>query len=355
MTRMPAALSEDDLAACRALLSGGSKSFHAASRLLPRRVAEPATALYAWCRVADDIIDLEGGADALGGLRDRLSRAAAGRPEDHPADRALASVMAQHGIPRALPEALLEGFAWDREGRRYEDFQALTAYAARVAGSVGAMMALLMGERRPEVLARACDLGVAMQLSNIARDVGEDARAGRLYLPLAWLREAGIDPEAWLAAPAFDARLAQVVARLLAEAEILYARADAGIARLPLACRPGIAAARFIYAGIGHQVARNGHDSVARRAVVPGRRKLALAGRAVAGLLLPPGHVDLPALAETRFLVAAVEATPPAIAAAARAPRMGRTVRALDLILRLEQERMAHRATPGWARGMAAE
>ena len=121
------------------------------------------------------------------------------------ADRALASVIARYAIPRAVPQALLEGFAWDREGRRYETLADLTAYAARVAGTVGAMMALLMDERRPEVLARACDLGVAMQFSNIARDVGEDARAGRLYLPQEWLREAGLDPEAWLAAPVFDA------------------------------------------------------------------------------------------------------------------------------------------------------
>ena len=95
--------------------------------------------------------------------------------------------------------------AWPgtREVRRYETLQDLDAYAARVAGSVGAMMTLVMGQRAPEIVARACDLGVAMQLTNIARDVGEDARAGRLYLPLQWLREAGIDPDAWLAKPVF--------------------------------------------------------------------------------------------------------------------------------------------------------
>ena len=78
------------------------------------------------------------------------------------------------------------------------------------------MMTVLMGARDARALARACDLGVAMQLTNIARDVGEDARAGRLYLPLAWLREAGIDPEAWLARPAFSDALGSVVRRLLA-------------------------------------------------------------------------------------------------------------------------------------------
>lgn len=332
-------LSEADLAACRSLLAGGSKSFHAASRVLPRRIAEPATALYAWCRIADDAIDLDPSPDALRRLRERLDAVYAGAHLAHPAERALAAVVSGHAIPRALPEALLEGFAWDRAGRQYEDLSGVTAYAARVAGAVGAMMALLMGERRPEVLARACDLGVAMQFSNIARDVGEDARAGRLYLPRGWMREAGIDPDAWLAAPVFDERLAEVVARLLAEAEALYRRADAGIARLPLACRPGIGAARFIYAEIGREVARQGHDSVSRRAVVSGRRKLALVGRGVLALGLPGGPVAAPPLAETRYLVAAIEAENSRLRAQADAAEGG-VSRLLDMLLRVERIRL---------------
>jgi 15-cis-phytoene synthase len=102
-------------------------------------------------------------------------------------------------LPRELPAALLEGFAWDAAGRYYETIDELHDYCARVAGSVGAMMALIMGVKNKQVLARACELGNAMQLTNIARDVGEDARNGRLYLPRSWMREAGIDPQAWLA------------------------------------------------------------------------------------------------------------------------------------------------------------
>jgi phytoene synthase len=302
-----------DLAACRALLKGGSKSFHAASKLLPARICEPAAALYAFCRVADDAVDEGGGADALPRLRDRLDRAYAGHPLPLPADRALAAVVKRHAIPRALPEALLEGFAWDQQGRHYETLAEVEAYAARVAGSVGAMMALLMDERRPEVVARACDLGVAMQLSNIARDVGEDARNGRLYLPREWMREAGLDPEAWLAAPVFDARLGAVVRRLLAAADALYRRSEAGIARLPLACRPGIGAARFIYAEIGREVARHGHDSVSRRAVVSGPRKVMLLARSLGAIMLPTGPVGAPPLAGTRFLVEAVMAARPPV------------------------------------------
>jgi len=299
-----------DLADCRAMLRGGSRTFFAAARVLPRRVHRPATALYAFCRVADDLVDAGGGAPALAHLRARLDGVYAGRPAPIPADRALAAVVARHAIPRALLDALLEGFAWDAAGRRYEDLPDLQAYAARVAGTVGAMMALLMGERSPAGVARACDLGIAMQLSNIARDVGEDARAGRLYLPLAWLREAGVDPGAWLLRPVFKPAIGAVVARLLAAADALYARSDAGVAALPRDCRPGIGAARLLYAEIGAEVARHGHDSVTRRAVVPGRRKLALLARS-AGAALRPATVDLrPTVAAAQFLVDVVAAMP---------------------------------------------
>ena len=168
----------------------------------------------------------------------------------------------------------------------------------------------LMGVREPTVLARACDLGIAMQLTNIARDVGDDARLGRLYLPRAWLREAGIDPEAWLAAPAFDARLARVVQRLLEAADGYYARASAGIGSLPLSCRAGIHAARLLYAEIGREVERRGLDSVSQRAIVPWTRKLARLVAAVAEAARPAGHEPSATVPEAQFLIDAVAAAP---------------------------------------------
>jgi phytoene synthase len=326
-----------ELAACRALLRGGSRTFHAASLLLPRRIREPAAALYAFCRLADDAVDDErGGADAIARLRERLRRAYDGEPMPFPADRAFAGVARRFAIPRALPEALLEGFEWDAAGRRYETLEALEAYAARVAGTVGAMMAILMGARAPEALARACDLGVAMQLTNIARDVGEDARAGRLYLPAQWLREAGIDPEAWLAAPAFSPALGAVIQRLLAAADALYERAGAGIARLPLDCRPGIQAARLVYAEIGREVERARLDSVSRRAVVPARRKARLLARAFAVAVLPAPPAPAVTLEATRFLVEAA-ALPHAQARIAWWNLYERLVWVLALFERLER------------------
>jgi phytoene synthase len=316
------------------MLRGGSRSFHAASLLLPRKVYEPAAALYAFCRQADDAIDVVGG--CVDALNERLQLVYAGMPLPYCADRALAAVVASHDIPIALPRALLEGFAWDEQGRRYEDLPALLEYAGRVAGSVGAMMAMLMGVRAPDIIARACELGVAMQLSNIARDVGEDARAGRLYLPLRWMREAGIEPAQFIAAPEFSTALGGVVARLLRVAEGLYGRGGKGIACLPFACRPGIAAARFLYAEIGHELARRGLDSVGARTVVPGPRKLALLGRAALEAMPRRSPRHIPALHEVEFLVDAVVSVPRQREAPARQKNFDERVAWLvDLFTRL--------------------
>lgn len=272
----------DDLAACVALMRTGSRSFFAASRLLPPRVRDAAIALYAFCRVADDIVDERGLAPDVSRrvLSDRLDGIYAGQPTDAVEDRALSLVVAQHRLPRPLLDALLDGFAWDASGRRYDTIEELHDYGARVAGSVGAMMCWLMGVRSPVALARACEMGVAMQLTNIARDVGEDARLGRLYLPRAWMREVGLDPDAWLRSPECCFALQGVVGRLLDEADRLYRQASHGVALLPRDCRAAILAARFIYAEIGSQLRRNGLDPVNRRAVVSTRRKMALAAAA---------------------------------------------------------------------------
>lgn len=270
--------SEADLQACVALMRTGSKTFFAASRLLPQRVRASAIALYAFCRVADDMVD--GGqyslSEAMALLAQRLDAIYAGDPQDHVEDRALAVVVQRHELPRALLDALLDGFAWDAEGRRYETLEDVHNYGARVAGSVGAMMCWIMGVRAPQALARACELGVAMQLTNIARDVGEDARNGRLYLPRRWLVEAGIDADAWLQSPVCTPALQGVVERLLKEADRLYGQSTAGVALLPRDCRSAILAARLIYADIGQQLRREGLDPVNQRAVVPTSRKLVL-------------------------------------------------------------------------------
>lgn len=302
---------DQDAAACERILREGSKSFHSASRLLPLRVRVPTMGLYAFCRIADDHVDSLPEADASAKLRAverleaRLDAAYAGAPHDSPVDRLFSRVVQLHAIPRRLPAALLDGMRWDAEGRTVPDERALLAYSARVASSVGVMMTLLMGEHRPQVLARACDLGMAMQLTNIARDVGEDARNGRVYLPTTWLTEEGIDRAAFLTNPVFDDRLARVVARVLARADELYARADAGLAELPRDCQRAILAARLVYSAIGRVVRRSGFDSISRRAIVSKLGKIWLVAKAWLGPLprREPTILGLRVSPEAEFLL----------------------------------------------------
>ncbi len=326
-------IAQHDMQACRDAIRTGSLSFHAASKLLPVRVRDPALALYAFCRVADDEVD-EGHdkAGAVLRLRDRLDLVYQGRPRDGYADRAFAAVVEDFDMPRALPEALLEGLAWDAMGQRYDTLSGVLDYSARVAASVGAMMCVLMRVRDADALARACDLGLAMQLTNISRDVGEDARAGRLFLPLDWLREEGVAPERFLAGPEACPGVRRVTARLLQHANKLYARAEAGVPALPMRCRPGIYAARHIYDGIGGQVARAGYDSVNRRARTGRGEKLAClmraSLRAATSTVMPrPALIHARPEPEVAFLVEA---------AARRKTSSGRSEALLSVLAQLE-------------------
>ncbi len=304
-----------DLAECRRAIEHGSRSFYAASKLLPRKVADPAMALYAFCRLADDAVDLsDEKAAAVLSLRDRLDLAYAGTPRDAAADRAFTAMIHDFDMPREYPEALLEGLAWDATDRRYASLSELRGYSARVASAVGAMMCVLMGVRDADALARACDLGVAMQLTNIARDVGEDAREKRLYLPLDWMEELGVDPDAFLANPEASPEIREITRRLLAAAEALYQRSEAGISRLPLSSRTGIYGARFIYAGIGRRAAEAHYDTVTQRARTSGREKVGLLAwsilRTVGSVVLPQSAIlHARPLAEVAFLVDAGAST----------------------------------------------
>ncbi|NJR13707.1 MAG: phytoene/squalene synthase family protein [Phyllobacteriaceae bacterium] len=267
--------------ACIESIRAGSKSFHAASLLLPGRIRLPARALYAFCRASDDLVDdapevRQGGHSGARQLRARLDAVYAGRPSNAIEDRVFAKLVTAFGMPRTLPEALVEGFEWDEAGIRYQTIDDLIAYATRVASTVGMMMTVIMGMRERTLLARAADLGIAMQLTNIARDVGEDARRGRLYLPLDWLDAEGIDADALLANPAHGEALGRVVARLLAVAETYYSSGLTGVCGLPLDCRPAIRSAAYIYREIGREIARAGHNTVDTRAHTSTNKKIEL-------------------------------------------------------------------------------
>ncbi|MEO1364922.1 MAG: squalene/phytoene synthase family protein, partial [Pseudomonadota bacterium] len=263
-------------------------------------------------------------------------------------DRAFAAVVAQFDMPRALPDALLEGLAWDAEGRTYANMSEVRDYSARVASAVGAMMCVLMGVRDADALARACDLGVAMQLTNIARDVGEDALERRLYLPTDWLAEAGMTPEGFFADPRPTKAVRGMVRQLVMEANRHYYRAEAGIAALPMSCRPGIYAARYIYAGIAGRLTGMGYDSISARARTSKAQKLGWLAQSVAlsasSTVMPQSAVlYAKPLPEVQFLVDA----------AAKGARPSRSDSLFDALAALEAKRQSDRAALTGARARA--
>jgi 15-cis-phytoene synthase len=262
-------LRDDDRLACRNWIKRHSKSFFLSSLLLPARVRQAAWALYAFCRRADDAVDeRDGGLHRVEWLRRRLERVYAGRADDDPIDRAFAAVVERYAIARALPEALFAGMEMDARGARYASDEDLLLYCFRVAATVGLMMARVMGIAAEAGWLRAADLGVAMQLTNIARDVGEDERRGRVYLPQSLLDAVGGDQR-------------EAVRRILLRASEHYRAADRGVALLPADCRFAIASSRNIYSAIGDAIARNGYDSITQRAYVTLPRKLWLVLRAL--------------------------------------------------------------------------
>lgn len=271
----------------RLMTEKGSKSFAVAARLLEPAVRDQAYMLYAWCRHADDEIDgqlLGFGsnydtrlpAERLNALREKTMRALSGRA-DEPAFQALARVVAHNDIPTRHPLELIDGFEMDVAGRDYHTIHDTLSYSYHVAGVVGVMMAMVMGVRAAETLNRASDLGIAFQLTNISRDVMDDAAQGRVYLPREWLRDAGVPVED-IAMIEHRAAVAGVTARLLATAENYYTSAKAGLTQLPYRSSLAIATARQVYREIGVSVKKRGADAWTTRTFVsPARKALCVA------------------------------------------------------------------------------
>ncbi|WP_454885673.1 phytoene/squalene synthase family protein [Sphingomonas oryzagri] len=273
------------VAHARSTIAVGSRSFAAAARLFDAQTRERAQLLYAWCRACDDIADgqvLGHGASAVQDATARLSRmrtltakALAGEETGDPSFDCLGVVAAETGLPHRYAHDLIDGFALDAQDWRPRSEADLLRYCYHVAGAVGCMMAVVMGVAPDDeaVLDRACDLGIAFQLANIARDIGEDDAIGRCYLPVEWLVEVDVPPGEHMKPP-FRARLAVLARRLSGMAERYEASARTGTKVLPFRAAWAVLAAAGIYGDIAREVAARGPRAWDRRVTTSGADKL---------------------------------------------------------------------------------
>lgn len=279
----------------------GSKSFAMASRLFDRQTRERAWLLYGWCRRCDDIADgqelggtlsaVEDAPALLDMMRARTQAALSGQRTGDPAFDGLGIVAAETGLPHRFADDLIEGFALDAASWRPQTTDDLMRYCYHVAGAVGCMMAVVMGVRPDDeaVLDRACDLGLAFQLANIARDVREDAEGGRCYIPAEWLAEAGMNAETMMA-PENRTTLAAIGKRLADMATRYEASARQGAAALPFRSAWAVLAAAGIYGGIAQEVALRGSSAWDQRIVTGRAAKLGWVIKAALQAMLHRGE-----------------------------------------------------------------
>jgi phytoene synthase len=278
------------VARAESVINAGSRSFRFASRLFDRRTRERSWLLYAWCRACDDLADgqtlghdARAPADPAAGLaliRAQTRRALAGEATGEVPFDALGLVVRECSIPERFIHDHVEGFALDAAGWRPQTEADLLRYCYHVAGAVGCMMAVIMGVAADDepVLDRAADLGIAFQLANIARDLTDDAQVGRIYVPQAWLVEAGLGETGLsgdeLADEGNREALAGVAARLCALERRYRDSARAGASHLPFRSRWAVLAAARIYGAIADKVAALGRGAWDRRVTTDKAEKL---------------------------------------------------------------------------------
>ncbi|MEO8562029.1 MAG: phytoene/squalene synthase family protein [bacterium] len=277
----------DDAALCRQIVRTHARTFWLASHFLGSAKRRSAFALYAFCRVADDLVDLARSTPAeeiaarLDEHRRQLDDALRGSPSG-PVFRELHRAVRLHGVPSAVLHELLDGIARDCAPSRYATWQELEHYCEAVASTVGEMCTYVFGVSggasvRRQALVHARTLGVAMQLTNILRDVGEDARNGRCYLPDDDLEQFGLDRSMVLSGEAAgDPRWAALMAFEIDRARALYASATPGIALLSPDARRCASACATGYAAILGAIESNGYDTFGVRAQLGARARAAL-------------------------------------------------------------------------------
>jgi len=257
---------------CARLTAQHSKSFYLSSALLPDTKRKATRALYAFCRVGDDLIDRSAG-DPATAIQQWSDIALAVDPQsDDPVVLAWSHARSIYHIPQRYAEQLINGVARDLRQTRYQSFAELAEYSYGVASTVGLMSMHIVGFRGPEALPYAVKLGVALQITNILRDVGEDYQSGRVYLPQAELAAFGIT-EDQIAAGHVDDRWREFMRFQIARNRALYKEAWPGIALLDRDGRFAIAAAATLYRGILDDLEAHDYNNFTRRSYVNKRGK----------------------------------------------------------------------------------
>ena len=264
----------------RQVLATRARSFRWAAAFLPERSHDRAAVLYAFCRAVDDAADeAVTPAEGLRGLEELKASL-----QEPPAASLGAAVLelVRAGVPRIAIDELMAGARSDLKEVRLADDGELLRYGFQVAGTVGLMMCGVLDVTDRRAARHAIDLGIGMQLTNICRDVLEDAANGRVYLPRTRLIAAGTSPEELLLGCADRQAVARVVTELLALADQYYASADAGMRYIPGRPRLAIMVASRLYRSIGLRLRGRGGDALAGRTVVPWWTKFGWVLRAVA-------------------------------------------------------------------------
>ena len=266
---------------CRQKAAESRSSFLAAFRFLPQRRQDAMTVLYAFCRELDDVVDdctdMQVAQTTLNWWRADLAKVFDGGAPEHPVCRALQGVVAEFALPHDELAEIIEGMQMDLTQARYENFVELQLYCHRVAGVVGRLITRILGFSRPETLDYADKMGLALQLTNIIRDVGEDARNGRIYLPMEDLQRFDVPAQTIMqAAP--TPQFAELMAFQIARARATYREA---LALLPAADKKaqkmGLILAAIYYALL-NEIERDGAQNVLKyKIAIPGPRKKRIA------------------------------------------------------------------------------
>lgn len=274
------------------IIAEGSKSFALAGRLLPPTERLDAQLIYAWCRHADDSIDAsapEHRLVALEALRREVNSFYVDEPLQHPLWNALREVLSRRQIPRAHLDTLLDGMQMDVVGTTYQTLGDLRLYCHRVAGVIGWLMVGVLGISHRAALRPAAHLGIAMQITNICRDVVDDWQDRRLYLPNDMLTRHGVrDLHLRVGTGFVDAEIRAISATvrdLLEVAQRHYRIGGEGLGALSVRSSLAVRTASLVYAAIGDRIRVNGCNPTLGRAVVPSRQKLGLLLRALGATL----------------------------------------------------------------------